>query len=137
MSCSKGGRKRLKRRHTKRTQKKRLIAYGKIYAIWCGHCKSMITDWEKVEVSMKPLKATNIESENKDELVDTFNRKYKTNLDKNVGFPTIFRLFNKGEKIEIYESGDRSYAAMMKWFKSPPKKVEEDKPKPNTIFNFF
>jgi hypothetical protein len=95
----------------------------------------MITDWEKVEVSMKPLKATNIESEHKDELVDTFNRKYKTNLNKNVGFPTIFRLFEKGGKIELYESNDRSYAAMMKWFKSPAKKEEGDKPK--TIFNFF
>jgi hypothetical protein len=133
-----GGRRRRKTRNQKprrtfknRTKSGSLVAYGKIYADWCGHCVALKPEWAKLERGMLPIHATNIESANKDHLVDTFNRKYNTNLSKQVGFPTIFKLSKYGGKVEIY-NGERNAESMIAWLKnkhSPEKK--------NAKMNFF
>jgi hypothetical protein len=52
----------------------------------------LIIDGMKIEHMMLPMRSNNIESAHKDPMVDAFNRKYKSNLPKQVGFPTIFKL---------------------------------------------
>lgn len=126
-----------KRGKTQKKQKGNLVAYGKIYADWCGYCKIMQPEWLKVERALLPLKPVNIESEKKDILVDQFNRKYKTDLDKNVGFPTIFKLSKYGGKIETYDSNDRSHESILAWLHDKKKVEEEPVKKPDTIFKWF
>jgi len=119
----KGGRRR-RHRNKRKTQKQRgprhLVAYGKIYADWCGHCVTMKPEWAKLERVMLPMRSHNIESANKDALIDQFNRKYKTDLPKTVGFPTIFKLTHHGGKVELYE-GERTVDSMVAWLKFKPK----------------
>jgi thiol-disulfide isomerase/thioredoxin len=126
--------KRLKPRRTlkKKTKTGSLVAYGKIYADWCGHCVALKPEWAKLERVMMPIRATNIESANKDHLVDVFNRKYNTNLPKEVGFPTIFKLSKYGGKVEIY-NGERNADNMIAWLKN--KHLSSEKKK--TKMNFF
>lgn len=126
---TKGGK---KHRKTKKVTKPgHLIAYGKIYADWCGHCVALQPEWKKVEHALLPMRSNNIESANKDQLIDAFNRKYHTNMQKEVGFPTIFK-YTKVGGIETYE-GERNAKHMIAWLKGKGK--EEEKPK--TIFNWF
>lgn len=134
-----GGRRRRRRKtrrqrqtFKKRTKSSSLVAYGKIYADWCGHCVALKPEWAKLERVMMPIRATNIESENKDHLVDAFNRKYNANLPKEVGFPTIFKLSKYGGKVEIY-NGERNADSMIAWLKN--KHLPEKKKK--TKMNFF
>ena len=127
----KGGRRRRnrnKRKTQKRKPKSGLVAYGKIYADWCGHCVALKPEWAKVERAMLPMRSHNIESENKDVLIDDFNRKYKADLPKQVGFPTIFKLTHHGGKVEMY-NGERTAESMLDWLK--------DKPKPKKFLGLF
>lgn len=127
-----GGRRRRRTNNRRRTFKNKtksgsLVAYGKVYADWCGHCVALKPEWAKVERGMMPIRATNIESAHKDHLVDEFNRKYNTDLPKEVGFPTIFKLSKYGGKVEIY-NGERNANTMIAWLKnkhSPEKKKEK------------
>jgi hypothetical protein len=123
---AKGGKKH--RKTKKATKPGNLIAYGKIYADWCSHCITLEPEWKKVEHALLPMRSHNFESKNKDYLVDEFNRKYHTNLDKNVGFPTIFK-YTKSGGIEIYK-GARYAKDMIAWLKGKEKKEK-------TIFNWF
>ena len=120
----KGGRRRRnrnKRKTQKRKPKSGLVAYGKIYADWCGHCVALKPEWAKVERAMLPMRSHNIESENKDVLIDDFNRKYKADLPKQVGYPTIFKLRKMGGKVEIY-NGERNAASMIQWLTGKKRK---------------
>ena len=101
--------------HKKNHKKPRLVVYGKIYATWCGHCKSMEHDWKRLEKRMRPLKSVNIESEEKDHKIAAFNKKHKTNLELKGGFPTLFKLKSHGSPVEYYEGGERSEAALHAW----------------------
>lgn len=135
-SKSGGRNRRYKPRATlkKKTKMAHLVAYGKIYADWCGHCIALKPEWTKLERGMMPIRATNIESANKDNLVDTFNRKYKTNLSKEVGFPTIFKLSKYGGKVEIY-NGERNADSMIAWLKN--KHFPEKKKAKLNFFGLF
>ena len=130
----KGGRRRRHNRNKRKTQKRKpksgLVAYGKIYADWCGHCITLKPEWAKLERAMLPMRSHNIESANKDYLVDKFNRKYSSDLPKSVGFPTIFKLTHHGGKIEIYE-GERTVDSMSSWLKHKPQ------PKPKKFLGLF
>ena len=67
------------------------------YADWCGHCKSMKTEWDTAsnKVDGKMVKVNLGDS--KDSKVEEISKKY--NID---GFPTILLLHN-GEIEETYE----------------------------------
>jgi len=137
---SKSGGRRNTRNHrnkTRRTFKNRtksgsLVAYGKIYADWCGFCVALKPEWAKIEHGMLPIRSTNIESAHKDDLVDVFNRKYNTNLPKEVAFPTIFKLSKYGGKVEIY-NGERNAIDIISWLKNKHSSSEKKKSK----LNFF
>jgi len=133
-----GRRRRYKQRNTLKQKKMPpLVAYGKIYADWCGHCVALKPEWEKVEKMMLPMRSNNIESNNKDSMVDAFNRKYKSDLPKQVGFPTIFKLTKSGGHVEMYK-GDRKAESIVHWLKhSKPVLHHENKTKNNNLFKLF
>lgn len=149
MSKSTAGRQRRYRHKNHRSTLKHkkmsaLVAYGKIYADWCGYCVALKPEWAKVEKMMMPVRSTNIESSNKDHHIDQFNTKYKTNLPKQVGFPTIFKLSKSGGPIEIYK-GDRKAESIVHWLRGyrstfyPNKNmiVNHKQTQKNNLFNWF
>ena len=99
----KKGNRRPKNKTRKSHKKPRLVVFGKIYATWCGHCRAMEHDWNRLEKKMRPLKCVNIESEEKDHKIAAFNQKHKTNLELKGGFPTVFKLPKQGAAVEYYE----------------------------------
>ena len=88
---------------------------GKVYANWCGHCKSLAPEWEKLK-HMLPL--------NKFEIIDIEEKETqkRTNFESNhkplnvSGYPTIFKYnpANKANKVEYY-TGTRLAKQMKTW----------------------
>jgi len=120
------------RRHRKITKKKIII--GKIYADWCGHCKSLKPEWQQMKDMIKlntgrSLKNVEFQIHEMGETaendmrnislqqqIDDFNKKYFPNGDQQVsgdGFPTIFKICRK--KIEYY-NGPRMAQELYDWF---------------------
>ena len=91
---------------------------GKVYADWCGHCKDLIPEWNKLskeleEQGVKNINIVSVESED------------KKNLDKLAklgitasGFPTIFKRIDG--KVEMY-NGNRLAKDIASWAKMPVK----------------
>jgi len=145
MATKKYFKKQKKHNKTARKQNNRsskIVAYGKIYANWCGHCKAMEHDWTRLEKRMNPLKCVNIESEEKDHKVAEFNRNYRTNLALQNGFPTIFKLKKVGGSVEYYSGGERTESALSAWLQqnknqNQNQKPNHHKPKPNIFGSIF
>lgn len=122
---------------------KKKLFIGKIYADWCGHCKSLIPEWEKMKrqiklnmgrviknVEIQFFEMGDTEANKKkgltvDKMIADFNDKHLSNnpikLALQGGYPTLFRYCNG--KLEYYE-GERNAQAMWAWYKSA---CEEDK----------
>lgn len=93
------------------------ILVGKVYANWCGHCKSLKPEWAKMKNELKSkmknmgyhIKFIEIEESEENKLA-----KFKTKYpDLNVnGFPTIFK--HTGGDLEYY-TGSRTADAMASW----------------------
>ena len=83
---------------------KNLVLY---FAPWCGHCKALKPEWEKLE--KQGVKGLTISKVNADEEGDKVK---EAGVD---GFPTII-LYNKG-KSSVY-SGARTADAIAKWAES-------------------
>lgn len=93
------------------------IVYGRIHATWCGHCTAMEPAWKQIEEQNK-LKPSgpvlfDIESKELDYKKNKFAKIYKSTLSSN-GYPTIYKLYEKGGPVEYYE-GDRSEPAIGEW----------------------
>ena len=96
-----------------RTPKKHVI--GKVYAEWCGHCKSLEPEWKKLEKYFKHKKqfeVVNIKDPNMREKIEHINNKHKVKLEAN-GYPTIFSI--KNGKLKYY-NGNRNSADMIQWY---------------------
>jgi thiol-disulfide isomerase/thioredoxin len=114
----------------KKMEKKTMpIVYGKIYAKWCGHCNAMEKDWHFVKQKIGFKKSFDIEQKQESEMFPKFKEKYGTDLHIDKGYPTIYKLYEKGGNIEFYE-GPRTFKDMLHWVQH-----KENKPKPKGFFS--
>ena len=104
-----------------------VVVVGRAYADWCGHCKAMAEDWEKLRAHFEspskkyPHSKTKYEviSINSNELNDKkpqVEKMYLSNTGGQIdvkGFPTIFKITDG--KLEYY-NGARTYSDMLRWF---------------------
>ena len=88
---------------------------GKIYANWCGHCRHLEPEWNKLEQEMQgsTILVVAAESEETDKLNQL---KALGIMDR--GYPTIFKRI--GGKVEYY-GGKRLAKDIGDWAKKPVK----------------
>jgi thiol-disulfide isomerase/thioredoxin len=120
-----GGTKKHYNHNKTQKNKPKVLLIGKIYADWCGHCRMLKPEWNKLKYNIKHKNGSHgyqihyieIEQQNEQSKVDKVNKIYLHNTDKKLslqgGYPTIFKIINGN--IEYY-SGDRKAEAMQKWF---------------------
>jgi len=100
------------------------IVVGKIYANWCGHCKSLKPEWAKMKSAVKKalgkefhVEFSEIEQTNEKDSVDSINKRFLLNSDKKLalqgGYPTLFKI--SGGQLEYYNGG-RNATDMTAWF---------------------
>ena len=88
------------------------------YANWCGHCKTLEKEWEKLvelvekDASIKNVAIVSIESGVTNKELDKMQAEMKFKVN---GFPTIGAIINK--KFTAYE-GNRNASAMLAFIKS-------------------
>lgn len=104
----------------KRTTKPKLMI-GLIYANWCGHCQSLKPEWETMKHDLieksevQPYQIIEIEEsdEDKEQKMNSINRRLIGDKLKSDGYPTIFKINN--DRIEYYEGG-RTAKDIKEWF---------------------
>jgi thiol-disulfide isomerase/thioredoxin len=95
-----------------------LIVFGKIYADWCGHCKILEPEWNKLKEKManENVLFEEVNSEYQDTELQRINDKYLKNSANKVGlqggYPTIFCI--KKGNVEYYD-GKRDIDNMYGW----------------------
>jgi thiol-disulfide isomerase/thioredoxin len=121
----------------KTTGSKKNLFIGKIYADWCGHCKTLIPEWNKMKkqiqlqmgriiknIKIQFFEIGDTEANKKkgltvDKMISDFNEKHLANNPSKLalqgGYPTLFRYCNG--KLEYYQ-GERNAQAMWAWYKS-------------------
>ena len=110
-----------RRKTFRRSFKKSLpIAYGHIFHPQCGHCTALVPEWEKVKTMMgsrmQPVDINGEDSKKMDYEIHSFNRKYKSDLKLNGGYPTIYKLKTNGGSVEFYD-GERKSNKIVAWLK--------------------
>jgi thiol-disulfide isomerase/thioredoxin len=114
------------------------VAFGRIYANWCGHCKSMEQDWSRLCTFVgNKIECVNIESKTQAVDIKDFNDTHETNLELDSGYPTIFRLHKVGQPVENYPNDQpRDYESLRRWLYSKPAQRSyyggEEEKKPET-----
>jgi thiol-disulfide isomerase/thioredoxin len=85
---------------------------GKIYANWCGHCKTLKPQWNSMKkmIHNKNIKFVEIEEQQENKL-NQFKNQYPS-LQIN-GYPTIFKIY-PNKKIEYYNE-NRMANDMKNW----------------------
>lgn len=102
----------------KKQSKNKVIVVGKVYANWCGHCKSLKPEWKKMKTRVYSKLGKNkvVFEEIEENQMATKLPRLKNNhgVDINVnGFPTVFKVENG--KVDYY-GGNRNADAMAEWY---------------------
>jgi hypothetical protein len=92
------------------------IVYGKIYMTGCIHCENLAPEWDIVTNKLKDVVCYDIERSEEHTKVPKFNDTYKPyeSLQIQGGYPTIYKLHNRGGAI-IYYNGPRDNVNILKW----------------------
>lgn len=98
-------------------QMKNKTIVGKIYADWCGHCQSLMPEWQKMKklLSGKNITFKEIEQKQEKQSINNVNYTYLIQSAEKLtssGYPTIFMI--KDGKLKYY-NGDRNALALSKW----------------------
>jgi thiol-disulfide isomerase/thioredoxin len=123
------------------------LCIGKIYADWCGHCKTLKPEWDKMKRFIKlnmgrNLKNVDVEfveigetnktkEEGKDinHLLRDFNESHLSHSEEKLalqnGFPTLFKIC--GGRLEYY-NGERKAESIYKWGIAKCGSTHEKKP---------
>jgi thiol-disulfide isomerase/thioredoxin len=113
-----------KKSHKKTLHKKRQdstkkpVTVGLVHANWCGHCQSLMPEWDKMEHNIKnnpklDTKCNVVKIESQD--INNELPKYESMINEKIpvdGYPTIFLI--KNNKMEKYD-GERSSKAIGGW----------------------
>ena len=94
---------------------------GKVYADWCGHCKTLIPEWKIMKANIQnkfpdTYIFSEIEDKNSANGVEKINKMFVRGTNPKLmvnGFPTVYKIVNG--KVEYY-SGARKAPDMEKWF---------------------
>lgn len=103
------------KKHKKTRRNGPTIIVVKVYADWCGHCKSLEPEWDRVKkiVPMHKVRFVEINEKHKDAAIPEFNRVHGVNLPMPDGYPTIAR-FGLDKQIQFYE-GERTAKPLAQW----------------------
>jgi thiol-disulfide isomerase/thioredoxin len=95
---------------------KNKITVGKIYADWCGACKSLEPAWKAMEDSLdkNSVVVVAIEETNMKTDLEKLNEHYGTDVKLQDGFPTLFKIQPNSTKVEYY-TGERTVDELKKW----------------------
>jgi hypothetical protein len=106
----KGGKK-----HKKTRRLRPNILVVKVYADWCGHCKSLEPEWDRMKkiVPMHKVRFVEINEKHKDAAIPHFNMTHGVELPQPQGYPTIAR-FGPDKQIQFYD-GERRAKPLAKW----------------------
>jgi len=107
------------RKRNKKTHPK-LLVYGRVHALWCGHCLAMNSDWNKLNGLMnlrhRNVKLFDIESADIGPKTARFKQMFGNDI-QSQGYPTIYKL-HEGGQVEYY-NGARTKDAIYKWLSNP------------------
>jgi len=114
-----------KKSHHNKTQKMgpKVLIIGKIYADWCGHCRMLKPEWNKMKYNIKnnknhvhQVRYIEIEQAQEQPKVDKVNKIYLSGSEKKLalqgGYPTIFKIT---QGVLEYYNGPRNAEMMQKW----------------------
>jgi len=90
------------KKQSKKKAKTLPIAYGHVYSDSCGHCRDMQPDWDQLKSNIgQSVELCDI-GDNHSYGVRQFNDRFDSTLNFD-GFPTVFKLQNKGNAVEYYD----------------------------------
>ena len=105
---------------------------GKIYANWCGHCQTLVPEWDSMKSAImskpdlaKKYKFVEIESANQEPRIRYINKHYLKNSATKLildGYPTLFKI--KDGKLSYYK-GPRRANDMTNWYTNHTVKVAQ------------
>jgi thiol-disulfide isomerase/thioredoxin len=129
----------------------KMLIIGKIYADWCGHCRILKPEWNKMKYNIKNHKPHNmhqvryieIEQAQEQPKVDKVNKIYLSGSEKKLalqgGYPTIFKIT---QGMLEYYNGPRNAEMMQKWAlhhmggQQKEQQEQEEQPVENKLWNF-
>jgi thioredoxin-related protein len=90
---------------------------GKLYSNGCDYCIELKPEWESMKNALKPhtnIHIIEIEDTIMTEKLDELNKTHSTNVQLQIGFPTIFWVNIENKKVEYY-NGTRDSSSLIAW----------------------
>ena len=92
------------------------IVYGRLFAKWCGACKSSASDWAKIKRNNEDKKNYDIEESEVAVKIPKFNRKLRPNppMAAANAYPTYYKM-NRNTNVLEYYNGSYEPNAIHTW----------------------